>query len=142
MNTMNLLAAAKFPLGIVAVALVLVFALITKKAKLPPLWHGGAVAMALITVAGGLALAFYQTQQETERLRIAESAKAAAKEAPKPAPSAAASAASSGQNITLGNIGASASVVIDQRRTSASGAQSIGAGSVGEGAEVDIKQKQ
>ncbi len=141
---MNLLAAAKFPLGIVAVALVLVFALITKKAKLPPLWHSGAVAMALITVAGGLALAFYQTQQETERLRIVEPAKESAKTAAvvKPAPSAAASAASSGQNITLGNIGASASVVIDQQRTSASGAQSIGAGSVGEGAKVDIKQNQ
>ena len=140
MNTTTLLAAAKFPLGIVAVALALVFALITKKAKLAPFWHSGALAMASVALLGGLALAFYQTQQETERLRIAESAKAAA--AAKPAPNATTSAASSGQNITLGNIGASASVVIGQQHTSASGAQSIGAGSIGEGVKIDIKQNQ
>ena len=67
MNTLTLLAAAKFPLGIVAVALVLVFALITKKAKLPPLWHGGALDMALITVAGGVALAFYPLTTDQHR---------------------------------------------------------------------------
>lgn len=140
MNTMTLLAAAKFPLGIVAVALALVFALFKTKAKLPPFWYSGALAMASVALLGGLALAFYQTQQETERLRIAESAKAAA--AAKPAPSAAASASTSGQNIRIGPIKASASVVLEQQRKNASGAQSIEADSIGEGAKVDIKQNQ